>query len=556
MSGLQERLAESLRAFREVFTNPNLRRVQLAFAGSVTGQWAYGVGLVVFAYHAGGASAVGLVGLIRYVSAAISAPFVALLGDRYRRERVMLASDLVRVVALTVAAVGVFADMPVGAIYALAGLVGVASTAFDPAERALLPSIVRTPEELTASNVTSSTIESIGSFAGPAIGGLLLATTSTGVVFAVTAGTFLWSALLVSRIRAESTRDLEQAASPGGIAREALAGFRTIAVERRLRLLVGLFAAQTLVAGALNVLIVVSALNLLDLGRSGVGFMFSAIGIGGLVGAFGALALVGRKRLASDFGIGIVLWGVPLVLIGIWPQSAAALVLLGLLGVGNTLVDVAALTLLQRAVPDDVLARVFGVLESLQVGTIGFGAILAPFLISGLGIRGALIVTGAFLPVLAALFWRRLNELDAMAAVPVRALGLLRAIPMFAPLRPATLEHLGSSLVPLGLPAGTDVFRQGDHGDRFYIVAEGEVDVTVDESPVRPLGPGDHFGEIALLRDVPRTATVTARTNVELFALEREEFIAAVTGHPSSADAADAVIGTRLGSLRTGVGSV
>jgi MFS family permease len=247
---------------------------------------------------------------------------------------------------------------------------------------------------------------------------------------------------------------------------------------------------------------------------------------------------------------------VPIALIGVWPHEAPALLFLALLGVGNTLVDVAALTLLQRAAPDDVLARVFGVIESLLVGAIGLGAILAPLLVSWLGIRGALIATGAFLPVLAVFAWPRLVRIDSDVVVPERQLALLRGLPMFAPLPAATLEHLAGALRPLGVGAGQAIIREGEPGDRFYVVDSGEVEVSADGKPMRTLGPGDYFGEIALLRPTPRTATVIARGDVTLFSLDRDEFVAAVTGHPDSRDAADAVIGARLGSLRTGMASV
>jgi Na+/melibiose symporter-like transporter len=552
VSGLRGRLWESLQAFRAVFQNPNLRRLQLAWAGSIIGHWAYGIALAVFAYEQGGVTAVGIVGLARMLPAAIAAPFMSTLADRYPRERIMLISDLTRLVAMAAAAVVALSGWPAVFVYALGAAEAVMRTAFQPAQSAITPTLARSPQELTASNVTSSTIESVGVFLGPALGGLLLAATSPGVVFAATAVTYGWSALLVSRIKAERP---EPSAVQEHLAKQALDGFRMIAVDSKLRLLIGLFAAQTLVAGALNVLIVVTALDLLDLGNAGVGYLNSAIGIGGLLGAFAAAALVGRRNLASPFGIGIVLWGVPIALIGLWPEPLPALLLLGLLGVGNTVVDVAGLTLLQRAVPDDILARVFGVLESLAVATIGLGAILAPLLVSAFGARPAMVITGALLPVVTALFWRRLTGIDA-GSDPAEHLELLRSLPLFRPLPPATIEHLASSLVPIHVSAGEDVFRQGQSGDRFYIVKSGEVVVSVDGEPVNRLGPGGYFGEIALLRDVPRTATVAAETETELLALERDEFIAAVTGHSESAEVANTVIASRLGGLRSGVASV
>jgi Cyclic nucleotide-binding domain/Major Facilitator Superfamily len=553
---LRTRLAESLQAFADVFRNRNLRRLELAWLGSSTGEWAAIVALSVFAFESGGAAAVGLVVLIRMLPAAVAAPFSALLADRFSRTRVMVAADLIRALAVAGAAVAVFADAPAGVVYALAGLVAVVSTAFRPAQASLLPNLARRPQELTAANVASSTIESVAFFAGPALGGLLLAATSVGVVFAAQAVAFLWSALLVHQIVVEPVLATEAAArEQRGIGRELAAGFEAVARDNRLRVLIGLFGAQTLVGGALNVLVVATALELLDVGEAGLGLLASADGLGGLLGAAGALLLVGRHRLAATFGAGILLWGVPLALIGVWPEYVVAFAMLVIVGVANTIVDVAGLTLLQRGVDDSVLARVFGVLETLVLAAIALGGVLAAVLISWLGIRGALVATGAFLPALALLTWRRLAAIDAAAEVPSDRVALLRSGPIFAPLPPPTIEHLAISLDPVTLAPGMQIIRQGEPGDRFYVVAKGELAVSMDGREMTTLGAGAYFGEIALLRDVPRTATVRARTQALVYALDRDEFIAAVTGHAESADAADAVIATRLSRFRPEVAS-
>jgi MFS family permease len=551
---LTDQLRESLRALGDVFGNPGLRRLQFAWIGSVTGDWAYAIALGVFAYEAGGATAVGLVALLRFLPSAVVAPFAAVLADRYPRQRVMLAADAIRAAALAGAATVALAGGPVPVVYALAALVAVVSTAFQPAQAALIPTLARDPRELTAANVASSTIESVGSFVGPALGGLLLAVTSPGVVFAATAGAFVWSALNVARIPA--TPPPRDDVAEEALHREALAGFRAIFATPSLRLVVGLYSAQTLVAGALNVLVIVAAIELLDLGRSGPGLLNSAVGIGGLIGAAVALGSVGLRGLGTAFAFGLVLWGLPLVLFGAWPSTAAALLFLGVLGIGNTLVDVSGLTLLQRTAPPDVLGRVFGVLESLVVGTLGLGAIIAPVLVSLFGVRWALVATGLLLPALALVSWARLRSIDERAVVPERELELLRSLPLFAPLAPATLEHLARSLVRVPAPVGTEITRQGEVGDRFYLVDEGEMEVASDGEVLATLGPGDYFGEIALLRDVPRTATVSARTDASLLALERDEFVSAVSGHPASREAADAVVAARLGHLRPGLASI
>jgi MFS family permease len=541
-------MREPLVPFRGVFVNANLRRLELAWAGSITGEWGYAVALSVFAYHAGGATAVGLLMLVRMLSSAVVAPFSSVLGDRYDRARVMISTDLIRAVALAGAGVAALADAPAIVIYALAVLVAIVSTAFHPAQAALTPSLASSPEELTAANAVGSTIESVGTFAGPALGGLLLAATSIGVVFIVMAALFLWSALFVMRIRTQAAPVSAAAASHPPFLHQAAAGIRTIVKEPNVRVIVGLYGCQTLVAGALRVFIVVMAFRLLHTGNAGVGFLNSATGIGGVVGALATIAIVSRSRLATDFGVGVVLWGLPIALIGIWPNQWLALTMLGVVGVANTIVDVAAFTLLQRAVPDEVLARVFGVLQSVLLGTIGIGSVLASVLVSALGARTALVVAGAFLPAVALVTYRRLAAIDAAATRPSpERVRLLEANPIFAPLPPAAIEWLSSRLIPVHLDAGATLFRQGEHGDRFYLVETGELEVVVDGAPPKVVGQGEPLGEIALLRDIPRTATVRARTDADLYALEREDFLGAVTGHPGSAEAAEAVVGARLG---------
>jgi MFS family permease len=533
-----------------VFGNEGLRRLELAWAGSIIGTWAYGIAIAVYAYEHGGATAVGVVTAIRWLAGGLASPFTAVLGDRFDRRLVMAASNGAQAILVGLAAVVAFAHAPPVVVYLIAGLVAIASSAFRPAEAALTPALARTPEELTAANLVSSTIESVGIFGGPALGGVLLAVSGAGTVFLVTAGCLIWSMLLVGSLRPQPQKPKE----PGPVADELFAGIRTIAREPRLRLLVGLFSAQTLTGGILKVLIVVIALKLLDTGKAGVGFLNSAIGVGGLLGALAAAALVvGRKRLAANFGVGIFVWGLPIALVAVWPNQVFALVLLGIVGIGNTIVDVSGLTLMQRAAPEEVLARVFGVLGSMFMLMWALGGILAPLLLSLLGTRGALVAAGAFLPLVVIPAWPSLVAIDRSAVVPTHRIERLRAVPIFAPLPEATIEQLAGELEEVGVPAGETIFRQGDDGDRFYVVDDGSVEVIADGKPPVELGPGDFFGEIALLREVPRTASVRARTDVRLYALDSDSFVSAVTGFAPSRDAANRVMSLRLGPPRGGL---
>ena len=545
MQGLTARIAESAQSFGEVFRNRDLRRLQLAWAGSLIGNRSYFVALAVYAYDQGGATAVGLVGVIRMLPAALASPFLGALADRYPRKIVMVAADLIRAALMVLAALTIWQGWSQWVVYALVALSTVSGTVFRPAQAALLPHLARSPAALTAANVSSSTLESVGAFVGPALGGVLLAITNAETVFVVNGGSFLWSALLVLAVRGVRAADAPRA-EPGASHERGTGigeGLRTIRQSRDLLALSSLYTAQTLVAGALNVLVVVAALELLDVGESGVGYLNGALGVGGLVGGFVALVLASRGRLAADFGLGVALFGLPLALLGIVSSVPVALLALGLVGLGNSLVDINALTIMQRTVPDDVLGRVLGLLEGVLLGSIGVGALLAPLLIELAGIRWALVATGALLPALAVLAARRLRSIDSRTAAPAE-LQLLQGVPTLAPLPVATLELLAGALTEVRLPAGAVVIREGESGDRFYVVDEGEVEIEG-----KRFGHGEGFGEIALLRDVPRTATVTAATDVKLWALERDEFIAAVTGHEPASAAADAVIAARLGTF-------
>ncbi len=549
VTALRRRIAESAAAFRDVVANEQLRRLELAWTAHIIGHWAYIVAVSVYAYGVGGEAAVGLLLLLRFVPAALIAPFAGLLADRYRRERVLLGVNLSRLVLVGGAAACVFLDADPVIVYALAVAAAIATTPYRSAQAAVTPSLARSPTELTAANAVTSTVESLASFIGPALAGLLLALASTGTVFVVTAGfvaVSTWFVLRIDAPRSERQREIEATT----IASEALAGFRTLAREPALRVLVGLFTAQTFVAGAVQVYLVVVAIELLDLGDAGVGFLNSAMGVGALLGGVLALSLTGARRLSPAFMFGVVLWGVPLIALGLWPAAGFALIMLGLLGLGNSLVDVAAFTLVQRAVPDEVLARVFGILQMLWLASVGVGAIVAPLLIEWLGLEGALIATGVFLPALVFVFGRKVAQIDAAAAAPdAGQLRILGSVPIFAPLPGTTLEHLAGRLVPLRLEAGTMIVREGDSGDRFYIIADGAVEVSQIGAVLSELESGGYFGEIALIRNIPRTATVTARTDVVLYALDREDFLAAVTGHPQAAEAAETVMSARLAGL-------
>jgi MFS family permease len=536
MSPLRSRLAAAALASR----NANVRRVQLAWGTAITAEWAYFVALGVFAYDVGGASAVGLAGLIRLLPAAVVAPSAASLGDRIRRERLLLGAALLGTVALAGSAVAAFAGSESG-VFVGAALFGISSTLIRPTLQALLPSLTRTPEELVASNAATSTVESLGTLIGPLVAGVLVEQARVAVTFAAAAGAMAVGVGLLLLVRAEGPA-AGSAASPG---RPGFA-WRTVVQHPGAPVVVVLMVAQAFVRGCLNVLIVVAAFRLLDGAGGTVGLLTAAIGAGGVIGAVVSSTIHG-SRLARLFALSLLGWGVPIALIAPSPQLVAAFVLLAIVGASNSVEDVAGFTLLQRAIRDDALSGVLGLIWGAAMGALALGSIATPELVRAVGARSAFVAVGCLLPVLAVAGYRRMRALDTVAA-PTRQQLLVDDVPMFAPLSLAVKERLAARLVPVDVSAGETVVRAGDVGDRFYIIDSGAVRIGLDGAE-KENGAGDYFGEIALLRDVPRTATVTATIATRLFALERADFLAAVTGHALAEAAAADVVGERLASV-------
>ncbi len=548
MATVGQQVGESARAFAAVFRNPALRRINLALAASVIGDWAYVVAVSVWAYEQGGATALGLFGVARYIAMAVLGPFVATAADRFPKRRVMICSDVARAASVAVAAAVIALDGPTAAVYTLGLVTAVLSLAFRPAQASLLPRLATDPRELTSANVVSSTIESLGFFVGPALGGLLLAVSDVEVVYLVNGASFVVSALLITGLveppepATDSDEDGPHEPAAGSLLHNAMAGFRTIASHRELRLITALMAVQTVVAGASLVYEVSIALELLDLGQAGLGLLDAVLGVGGILGGFVVLVLARRERLAGDFGIGVLLWSAPLLLIVAVPSLATTLVAMFLIGIANSMVDVNAYTIVQRVAPAAVMGRVFGALESLFTLGMAIGALLMPLLIELVGLRAGLGLIGGTVAVIALAGLAPLGRIDMTVLAPT-GLALLRRVPMLMVLPPPVIERLAQTLVDLTVPAGDVVFREGDDADRYWIIERGTAVVSIDGTDVRTLGPGDGFGEIALLRHVPRTATVRAGDEeLVLRGLDRDDFIPAVTGHGEAHEVADAVV--------------
>jgi MFS family permease len=548
-------MRDTLRALRGVMASPALRRLQLAWAASETGSMAFLVTISVVAFrHGGGAAGVGLLMLLRMVVSAACSPFTAILADRWSPKRTMIGSDGLRAVLVGVLALAVHASAGIVVIYAIVCVIAAVATAFRPAQAVLVPGLARTPEELTAANAVAVTIESAAMFIGPGIGGLLLAVGGSALSFVTCAVLLVWSAALVALVpEPEGVRTDEPGEASEGFLQTITGGARALLSTPLLAVVVGVYALQCMVAGGLAVFTVVLALQVLHIGNAGVGYLDSAFGVGGILGGVAAAMLAAGRRLAVAFAVGVLVWGVGIALVGATSSTVVVLLLLAGVGAGNTVVDVAAITLLQRSAPAKVIGRVFGVMESVLLGAIGVGSIAAPALISLVGVRPAIVITGLALPVAVALTGRWLVRLDRLPEATAAHVRLLRELTLFAPLSQPALEQIAVNLRSVAVPEGTAVIREGDPGDEFYIVEQGALRVTVGGMPAAPIHAGGFFGEIALLRDVPRTATVTATTDCVLLALEREQFLAPVRDNADSVAAADLVAARRLAALRSAV---
>jgi MFS family permease len=534
-------------AFISNARNPNLRRAQLSFLGAWTAEWAFTVGLGIVAYRDGGAAAVGLVGLLRMVPSAMLAPLLSPLSDRGRRERVLILVSVLRGVATGAAALVVGVGGPTSIVYGLAVLSTIAATLYRPAHSALLPSLCHSGYELASANVVRGLLDSAATLVGPLLAAVLLELTGVTMVFAVAAGASFWAAALLLRLRYDAP-PRPAAPTDGALVRSAVEGVRAVAHNRDLALIIGLAAAQAFTRGALTVLTVVVAIDLLGTGEPGVGVLSAAVGVGAVAGSLAVSLLVDTRSLGACFAVGVALWGLPVALIGVFPHEYAAWALLPFVGVGNALIDLGGFTLLARLATDEVLARVFGVLESVVALFIGVGALVASVLVEQLGVRLALVIVGLVCPVLAAASWRRLRGMDATVNVRDRDIALLQAVAMLKALPLPAIERLARSVEPITVLAGHFVFEQGDVGDRYFVIESGQAVVVGDGRDIATLGPGEGFGEIALLRRSRRTAGVRAvGAELRLQSLRSDQFLPLVLGFTPSAVAAGAVVESALG---------
>jgi MFS family permease len=520
------------------------RDLRLLFGGlviSATGSWAYNVALLAYVYdHTHSLGWVGAAGLGRFVPALLLSAYAGVVAERFERVRVMVSSDLLCLVFQAALAVVAFADGPTLIVIVLASLSAMANIVYNPAVAAMIPQVAG-EDDLAAANALNGTIENLTVITGPAIGAGLLALGSPAIVFVINAVSFGLSALIVSRMTARSkTVDVTAEGQAGPLA-QMMVGVKTIFASRAARVPVALCALVSFVYGTDTVLFVGVSEAKLGTGSEGFGYLVAGLGVGGVLMAGAVNRLAGNRRLALIITLGAVLYCLPTALLTVIHNPALACVLQVLRGGATLIVDVLAITALQRVVPNDSIARVFGVFFAFVLGAISLGALITPPIVSALGLDGGLIFMALVPAGLALLGYPALAALDQAAAARFAELApriaILERLGIFAAAPQPVLERLAAACTEVEFAPGDVIIREGDPADALYVILEGSVGVTArgegdSEKRLRTMGPETYFGEIGLLERIPRTATVIAEAPTRCYRIDGDEFLGALTETP------------------------
>jgi MFS family permease len=540
------KVAMVARALATDFESPVRARLALGKVLTSFAAWSFAIGLAVYGFEAHGIVGVGIVALIRYLPGAVAAPIAGVLIDRQSRRDVLVASAAAMALVLIGATVAAAAGAPTAVVFVFPGLYAIASAAYSPAESSMSPMLAQTPQQLSAGNVNDSVMENGGSFLGAIGAGFLLTATSPAFVFGVCAG----AAVIVFLLLLGVPRDrrpvyLDQPGELVSAHREVMVGLRTLAAHPALRLAWTTTAALLLFEGFAEVIVVGLALHVLELPDGNVGFLKATWELGAVAGGAGLVLLLDRGRLVIAIAGGSLLIGVAAIVPGLLPHPVEAYASWFAIGIGFVFVEVAGKTLTQRLGDDETMGRLLTLLQAGKLAAMAMGSVVAIVLDELLGTRGALIALGAAMPIFILLCWTRLRAYEVGAPVAAVPYSLLRHNSIFEPLPMATVERLSHDLTPVDFEGGVDVIVQGEAGDRFYLIESGQVEVFEHGQFRRHEGPGESFGEIALLHDVPRTATVRTTEPTRLLQLEREQFLVAVTGHRRSTQVAQTVVTDR-----------
>jgi MFS family permease len=540
-----------LAAFRTLSANRLLVRVLTGYALFIITELAVWIAMLVYAYSRGGATLAGLIAVAQLVPAAVLAPIAAAASDRRSPVLLLTGGYLVQAAAMGATAVAIAAKMPVAA-YVAAVIASTAVATTRPAQAAVIPAVSVTADQLTAANVVMGWLEAVGLAVAGSFVGLLIWLAGLASVFAVCAGLGAVGALLVARLRVPPMSISDDSASEQESSLRE--GLRLVVSRPGLRLMMTLLTGAAALIGALDLLIVIVAITVLGRAQAWVGYLNTVYGAGAVIAATMSVVLIGRRLGKPIVGSALAL-SAAMAILAVNAGLAGTIVLLAAIGASSQLLTVATRTLLQRSLSPHLISRIFGIQEGLYMAGLAVGSLLVPLLVYLGGSKLALIGTAAILPLAALACGRSLFRVDAEAPVPVVEIALLRSLPLFAELPVPAIEGLASALTPVEVAAGDVLIRQGDEGDSYYAIAAGEFDAFEDDQFLRRCGRGDGVGEIALLRDVPRSASIIARTTATVYELKRGPFLTAVLGHAPTHLQANRIVDTRLatrGSLSDG----
>ncbi len=528
-----------------VARNRVLLRVQGAYGLFTVYEMALWVAVLLWAYSVGGAGLAGVVAIAQYVPASVLAPVGGMVADRLPRDVALRLGYLAQGAAMGLLALLLTTGSRVGVVVTAAvSCVLIAWTR--PPHYAAAAELAGTPGQVAAANSLSGTSERAGYFVGPVLAGLGSAWVGPTGVVVVCAVMALVAAGLLTGIR------LGRPAGAGDWAtgRPAVVSLTAELVRRPVvAVMLAVIGLGFLTEGCLELLAIAFVSQHLGQGDAAAGLLIGAIGLGGILGAAAAIVLVGWRRLAPGVAGSLLAGGFPLLAFLLLSRLGPAMGVLVVVGAGLAFFAVAGLTLLQRSVDDSLMARILAVRESAMLAGMAVGTALAPLLVRWFGSADAYAVLGAALTVVAVATVPLLVRLDAAAVYRPGLVALLRHVDFLAVLDVQALERLAHGAVEVQVGDGTEVVRQGEPGGNFYVVEDGELEVSVHgrRETVR-LGPGSGFGEIALLRQVPRTATVRCLTACRLWTIDRELFLATVAGSAGH-DVAERVIDAQLRRL-------
>jgi hypothetical protein len=527
------------RVVRQLVPNRPLIRLLLAYFAMIVAEYGQWIAVLVYAYERGGTSAAGLVAVLQLIPSSVLAPLISARAARFGVARLLVGAYLASALMLGTCALSILLGAPAIAVYASAIGFSVPLGVSRPLHNVLMPLVVRHPDELTAANVASGWSEALGTLAGPAIAGALIGVDGPGLACAGLTLICAFSPVLALVKPLRASAQVQEGERGGGLA-DLLTAARAIASRANTRALIAYPVGAAVIEGAIDLLVVLLAVKILMIGPGGAGFLSAAFGAGALAGGVAALLLIGRP-LAVPLGAAALVGGAGLAALALASTVAVAVLLLVIVGASRSVQSVAAQTLLQRSTPLDVIVCVFALIESLRDVGLALGALVVPLLVGVGGTTTAFLGVASLAPLVVLATARRIRRIDADADIPVVEMGVLRNLELFAALPAAPLETLAREAAHLSVPRDTAIIREGEDGDRYYAITHGAVLVTRNGEAVRRMGPGQGFGEIALLYPVKRTASVTATADTALLSVDRVAFLTALGASSAVRDAAASI---------------